>query len=266
MKRINFTSYLIGAVIVFIACCSSKAMSEKLIPFKDLISEGKTQDIYLTKPKGFHEVPFLPHSFHVNPLYQRQTKLYSPNGMLYLSAMQSDDKQAMILYPFFNERLRRGENHIEEDISHSLEDENMNVTKCVNIIDLRNSANPFNADKLAIYKFKTPVPFYGLYKYFLGVYLRKTGHPFLLFKIGMTKDGTANADKYLNALLQSVKYGNAVSQYLIANPDTVLANELIFPLKKYPDRRGGILLEGSDQDPKLIIKKAEEGNYDPFER
>lgn len=248
----------------------SKEKPLDLYQFKKVQAQAKEADIELRCPKGFSEAPIVPHIFNVNPYFQRQGETLSTMYGMYCNAVvQSDDKQAMVMYHPIYGRQSRNDITIEEDILMAMEDDYMDVTKSVKIVD-PTPENPIaNADKVAFYKFRTKNPFYGLYQYFYCIYFRKLEHPALLLRVAMTKEGAENMDKYVEAVLKSVNYGNEPVQqtvFKMEGEDVILDSELKFPTKKIKrDTKGLICRPLVDKEAiKQRVKLAEEGKYDPF--
>lgn len=218
-------------------------------------------------PEGFHE-QFITHAnFIPDPVYASRCKTISLSGMLYNAVMESDDHQAMIMYhPMFP--VYAWNNYVRDEIAVSLGDENMDVTKLVKVVD-RDEANPIsNADKAAFYRLKTKDPFYGRYNYFQGVYLRKKGFPALLLKIAMTKEGTKNVDKYLEALMNSIHYGDEPVEVISGGRrmvDKIQPWEFDYTIKRAPKNHGGIIVtpDSPEYHPNKIRKIEAEG-YDAF--
>lgn len=226
--------------------------------FKHTQEIAQKADIKINKPTGFNEVTLVPSQFVVDPVNAAKSKYVTPGGMVYTAALQSDDKNAMLLYPAIFEGAQKGDEWIEEEVTQFFGNDDMDISKYIQVND---GGQKFaNADKAAVYKFTTSKPFYGQYNYFINVYLRKKNHPFMLLKVALTKDGLKNADKYVNSLLSSIAYGNGSSAFAQANGDDLSSNELKFPLQKRTKRPGGII----DTNPLQKSKLAEEGKYDPI--
>lgn len=196
--------------------------AKKEYTFNEVLSFSQQNDIEFTKPNGFKDLTLTEYyHFKPNSSYASNAKYISrgnsyrgTTGFPYISALQSESEDCLILYPFFDFAIPRFEGQIQEDISYAAEDELMDIRPFVKIIDKKDGTYISNADKAVIYEFKTPKKHFGLYDNFVGIYLRKQGQGCLLLKIGLTEEGLKHKDKHIKMLLNSIKYGDK-----ILNPD-----------------------------------------------
>lgn len=75
----------------------------------------------------------------------------------------------------------------------------------------------------------------------------------------MTEDSKLNADTYLSELLKTIKFGDDKNSVAERFPDKVCSDELQFKRTRKNDGSKEVYF------PLYLIKKAEAGEYDPFE-
>ncbi len=219
----NAMSRLLKSLILFVFCIvinlelRADSLSVELKDFNTVQEMQKTNDLTIRRPRGFVDIKLRPGEliFSSNPAYIDKA-IYQPvdnsndGSFLYMDLMQSKDKNVLFMYPAFDFELLRLEGLIQHDISYAGEDELMDVTPFIKIIDKEDGVYIGNADKAVIYEFKTSDKLLDLYDNFVGVYLRKYGHACLALKIGLTEEGLKHKDKYIKMLLSSIKYGDKI--------------------------------------------------------
>lgn len=204
--------------------------------FKEYRSEcARRFDIEIIKPKGFKTIDkMIP--FKVNE--------GRSIGSFYRVALESKDKDCLILYPFFIENRPRGiaksmaygEVMValnlapEEDdemgpnlvngkfvlsrrkTSRNKETAKLDTARYIRVISEEDMGNYFNADTVYVYDIPLLKPYKGIYKECIGINMVKEGHPFGMIKV-LLAEGCDAKDKYMKQLFKSIRYSDSIPDY-----------------------------------------------------
>lgn len=213
------------------------AFSQKNI-FKTYRNEcSELFGIDLTMPKGFKVVDGMT-PFRVNEKYNI--------GMFYQVALESKDKECLILFPYFcvypnhdsitktmayeelkaalnvysHKELRmelvNGKFMMQGESNLTNTPIEANLAKQVKVIASEDMTDYFNADSILTWKVpllnwsssNLPSRYKETYKECIGLYVLKRGHPSAMIKILMTEEGKKNSHEYMQALFKSIHYSN----------------------------------------------------------
>lgn len=215
---------------------SSDTFAQKKL-FKEYRSECVQRfDIEIIKPKGFKTIgKMVP--FKVNE--------GRSIGSFYRVALESRNKDCLILYPFFIENRPRdiaknmayGEvkaalNLVPEEddgmrmnlvdgkfvlerskkTSRNQEEIKLDTARYMRVIAEEDMENYFNADTVYVYDVPLLKPYKGIYKECIGINMVKEGHPFGMIKV-LLADGCDAKDKYMKQLFKSIRYSDSVPDY-----------------------------------------------------
>lgn len=180
------------------------------------LDEGNavTTDVEISYPEGFHVVDVNGADvLVVNKNYKPADALYESDRVIALHpvALESDSGDCVLLYPVVSSTIPMLHGTPERELQAAFGDKKKDVSGSVKKIKLDDMSGYSNADVAYIYDMILPEPYLGKYSNCTGVYLRKYAHPALLMKVIVTDDGVAKKEEYLNKLLGSVRYGNAVT-------------------------------------------------------
>lgn len=205
------------------------------------ITELKAVDIDIKAPDGFRSIDM-----------RRRTGFRSYPGItVNCIGLENTEREAVILWPqlmYFNANsLLRNDHNIEGDLRMSHGDIDLDVRPLIEVISEKDMSRYANADTVVIYEYtlcngfsKTPQPFLDSYGHAVGVYLRKYGHPDLLFKIALTDEGLKHKDDYIRMLLDNVRFGDSPRKDLAeGEQETARRTILNFPTRAC---RGGIII------------------------
>lgn len=200
---------------MFVMCCLSQYAQDGL--FDKCYNWGgnaEKADVYIQKPDGFHSVyENGADVLVVNKNYKPADALYEGERVIALHpvALESDNKECVLLYPVISPTIPMLHGTPERELHAALGDENKDVSGSVRKIKLEDMSRYGNADVVYVYDMKLPESYLGRYSNCVGLYLRKYAHPALLMKVVMTDEGLSRRDDYIQKLLGSVRYGDAVS-------------------------------------------------------
>lgn len=205
--------------------------------FKEYRSEcARLFDIEIIKPKGFKTIgKMVP--FRVNE--------GRSIGSFYRVALESGNKDCLILYPFFIKNRPHGiaKNMAYGEVMAALnlapeEDDEMgpnlvngkfvlsrrkktsrnketvqfDTARYMRVIAEENMENYFNADTVYVYDVPLLKPYKGIYKECIGINMVKEGHPFGMIKV-LLADGCDAKDKYMKQLFKSIRYSDSIPDY-----------------------------------------------------
>lgn len=205
--------------------------------FKEYRSEcARLFDIEIIKPKGFKTIgKMVP--FRVNE--------GRSIGSFYRVALESGNKDCLILYPFFIKNRPHGiaKNMAygevmaalnlapEEDdemgpnlvngkfvlsrrkkTSRNKETVKLDTAHYMRVIAEEDMENYFNADTVYVYDVPLLKPYKGIYKECIGINMVKEGHPFGMIKV-LLVEGCDAKDKYMKQLFKSIRYSDSIPDY-----------------------------------------------------
>ncbi len=205
--------------------------------FKEYRSEcARRFDIEIIEPKGFKTIgKMVP--FRVNE--------GRSIGSFYRVALESENKDCLILYPFFIKNSPHGiaKNMAYGEVMAALnlaseEDDEMGPnlvngkfvlsrrkkTSCnketvqfdtaryMRVIAEENMENYCNADTVYVYEVPLLKPYKGVYKKCIGINMVKEGHPCGIAKILLTEGDDAK-DKYMKQFFESIRYSDSILDY-----------------------------------------------------
>ncbi|RGS49852.1 hypothetical protein DWX88_21280 [Bacteroides xylanisolvens] len=166
-------------------------------------------------------------------------------GSFYRVALESENKDCLILYPFFIENRPRGiaKNMAygevmaalnlapEEDdemgpnlvngkfvlsrrkkTSRNKETVKLDTAHYMRVIAEEDMENYFNADTVYVYDVPLLKPYKGIYKECIGINMVKEGHPFGMIKV-LLVEGCDAKDKYMKQLFKSIRYSDSIPDY-----------------------------------------------------
>ena len=205
------------------------------------VGELKAMDIDIKAPEGFRSIDM-----------RGRQGFRSYLGMtLNCIGLEDSAKNAVILWPTLTfadkQNMVKIDHHIEGDLRASYGDLDLDVRPIIEVIPGKNLPDYANADTAVVYEYEmrsgfngNPRPFLDRYEHAVGVYLRKYGHPDMLFKIVLTDEGLKHKDEYIRQLLDNVKFGNnPAEEFVEAEKKTAGKNMLNFPTHAC---RGGIII------------------------
>ena len=136
-----------------------------------------------------------------------------PRDTRYIFGFETNDGQAAFLFPeiqyFPSKKALRNAAEIEKELRAFNRDLKLDIRPLIKIVSQDDMSAYSNADTAIIYE-QTLSPefksFLNTYNHYVGVYLRKKGHPALLLKIMLTDEGMKHKEEYISALLASVTY------------------------------------------------------------
>lgn len=204
--------------------------------FKEYRSEcARRFDIEIIKPKGFKTIDkMIP--FKVNE--------GRSIGSFYRVALESKDKDCLILYPFFIENRPRDiaknmaygevmaalnlapeeDDEMEPNLvngkfvlsrrktSRNKEMAKLDTARYIRVISEEDMGNYFNADTVYVYDIPLLKPYKGIYKECIGINMVKEGHPFGMIKV-LLAEGCDAKDKYMKQLFKSIRYSGSIPDY-----------------------------------------------------
>lgn len=204
--------------------------------FKEYRSEcARRFGIEIIKPKGFKTIDkMIP--FKVNE--------GRSIGSFYRVALESKDKDCLILYPFFIENRPRdiaknmayGEVMAALNLAPEEDDEmgpnlvngkfvlsrrktsrnkemaKLDTARYIRVISEEDMGNYFNADTVYVYDIPLLKPYKGIYKECIGINMVKEGHPFGMIKV-LLAEGCDAKDKYMKQLFKSIRYSGSIPDY-----------------------------------------------------
>lgn len=167
----------------------------------------KEYDIHLTVLEGFNRIDSINSvSFVINPDYDLTA------SCMHDMALESDSRNCVLLYPSLNWNIISLKGQIGTELRASKDDPNLNVGDYVAVVAQPDMSEYANADTAFIYRMELPQPYLGKYSNCIGVHLKKYAHPLMMMKVITTDAGLGKIDAYLNALLSSVRFGDAVPE------------------------------------------------------
>lgn len=136
-----------------------------------------------------------------------------PRETRYIIGFETNDRQAAYLFPEINysqwKKTLRNAAEIENELRAFHRDLKLDVRPLISIISQDDMSSYSNADLVIIYE-QTLSPefksFLNTYNHYIGVYLRKKGHPALLLKIMLTDESLKHKDEYISTLLANINY------------------------------------------------------------
>lgn len=228
---------IIAFFTIFLFASTDVSAQKKL--FKEYRSEcARLYDIEIIKPKGFKPIDKMV-SFRVNE--KRNI------GSFYRIALESGNKDCLILYPFFikNSPHDIAKNMAYGEVKAALnlvpeegEDMSMNLvngkfvlarskkrsgnegvikfdTACyMRVIAEDDMEKYFNADTVYVYDVPLLKPYKGIYKECIGINMVKGGHPSGMMKV-LFVEGCDAKDKYLEHIFKSIRYSDIVPDYKV---------------------------------------------------
>ncbi|MCH5216256.1 MAG: hypothetical protein J1F10_04895 [Muribaculaceae bacterium] len=204
----------------------------------------KNYDTQISKPEGFVEVD----------MRGRMLSDYiSDEGLTFNDspiAYESINNDAVILYPYiFSEKIRnfiKASNVIERELRSINNNPTLDVMPLLDIISNADMSQYSNADTVVIYEFNFIKPFLNEYPRCVGIYLRKYGHPALLFKIAIKSEDDVMKDMYIKNILKTIIYGNDSNPDLIQLENQYSAiHDIMFP--STPRINTGAITENVDK-------------------
>ena len=203
-------SILYPFIILLLASVTAQAQTSVFKMYRFECS--KYYNIKLVKPKGF-KVIGKTFFFVVN----KKTN----EGLPYRMALESKDKDCLILFPnfwgntadftFSIKRLCYREVEATLNLNPETRATKINPTKYIEIISKDDMKDYCNADTVWMYKAPLPEPYKGIYTHCIGVSLFKMGHPSAVMKILLTEAGQKKAEEYLRILFKCIHYSNSDS-------------------------------------------------------
>ncbi len=227
MKRITF--FVVGLLVALFPFMA-------LAKYKNYYSYFKDNDITINPPEeGFHEVDSIGFiCLFVNPQFmfkeENMEKLYKVS--IHPAIFESESSDALLLYPCLE--LLDYSDLPQNELKVVAEDENFDTSDRIRKIFGKDMSQYCNADTAYVYSFDLREPFRGKFTHCIGIVLRKYAHDGMAMKVLTTDEGKPNAEKYMRTLLNSIKYGNEVTEkglFLEKN-----AIEIQEDIKKNPPR------------------------------
>lgn len=192
--------------------------------FGEYVDELKELDVAVTAPEGMRynddpayrsENGYQTYTLDVNPDLRIPGcgHKYPNIGWVYSAAFESEDKDAVMLFPTSFGHMAQLDSSVELEIQASHSDQDMDVRKYLTVIAREDMSEYADADTAIVYEFDIlGKPFMDRYTHVIGVYLRKYAHPSLLMKIVTDDKGLARKEELLERLISCVKYGDAVTE------------------------------------------------------
>jgi|GEM_PF-1459564 hypothetical protein len=228
MKRINvFFFFLIAISFPFMALTKSI--------FNEFYASSNEKDITINPPEGFHEVDSIEFIFlFVNPqfMFKEENMEKSYNVSVHPAIFESESGDAILLYPSLG--FLDFTNLPQHELKLVAEDENFDTSDRIRKIFGKDMSQYCNADTAYVYNFDLGEPFRGKFTHCIGIVLRKYAHEGMALKVLTTDEGKPNAEKYMRTLLNSIRYGDAVTKKgLFLEKNAIQIQE---DLKKNPPR------------------------------
>lgn len=188
--------------------------------------ELKNLDISISAPEGFHSIDMRGRKRISENMRNSQYRV-TPTIDIIEVGLESDNNDAVFCFPYIMYgdsagvirkakeiamELRQYFNH--ED-SSTFANRSMDIKPFVRVIADEDMSKYANADTAMVYDIKLKNAFLDQYPYMVGVYLRKKSYPALTMKVALTEDSYKDKDKYVQLLLDNIKYGNNPAEYLI---------------------------------------------------
>lgn len=196
------------------------AVSAQNYTFSEYQRDANDVDVHIDKPDGFNCLSDTsseirnPLTLDVNPEFRIPGcgHHYPTIGWIYSAIFESDNKDALLMYPGLFKYLAPLDHLIEQEIQASNSDHGLDVRPYLTTIAKEDMTQYANADTVIIYEFDIKgKPVLGKYNHCIGIYTRKYAHPSLGLKIVTDSIGPAKKDEYIKTMLKSVRYGNDVS-------------------------------------------------------
>lgn len=194
-------------VMLVVLLCSASGWGQKYV--FDVYSHvvEKMYDIKVTRPDGFEEL--------VEDSYPIQFYVGENGGFVYPVSLVSEDKNCLLLYPFFN-YWPGIKGNAYSDLKASLGIDTWDITipldtaRYVKIFTQGELVDCCNADTLTVYRMKLPKGFEYKEKYsaYVGILIWKSGYASGIMKMVLTEEGCKHADDYLKRFLGSMRYSD----------------------------------------------------------
>lgn len=187
--------------------------------FSEYQRDAKDVDVHIDKPAGFHCLSDTssevcnPFTLDINPDFRIPGcgHKYPTIGWIYSAIFESENNDALLLYPGLFKYLAPLDHLIEQEIQASKSNHGLDVRPYLTVIAENDMTQYANADTVIVYEFEIlGKPVLDKYTHGIGIYTRKYAHPSLGLKIVTDSKGLANKNKYIKTLLESVRYGNAI--------------------------------------------------------
>lgn len=230
MKRITF--FVVGLLVALFPFMA-------LAKYKNYYSYFKDNDITINPPEeGFHEVDSIGFiCLFVNPQFmfkeENMEKLYKVS--IHPAIFESESSDALLLYPCLE--LLDYSDLPQNELKVVAEDENFDTSDRIRKIFGKDMSQYCNADTAYVYSFDLREPFRGKFTHCIGIVLRKYAHDGMAMKVLTTDEGRPNAEKYMRILLNSIKYGDAVTEkgLLEERNDSMFREDIKkHPLRSHP--------------------------------
>lgn len=184
--------------------------------YRDKLSED---DIAITMPAGFKPIESEGmFTVTINPDYMPKYGIQGRSiGWTYPTGIMSDTEECVLLYPTVISNFVGLSNIVEDEIQAYKSDSDFDVASLITIVAKDDMSEYANADTVLIYDMELPNPFLDKYSHCTGVYLQKYAHPALMLKILTDDKGLKKRDQYLKTILNTVRYGNTVTEKGIQN-------------------------------------------------
>ena len=204
-------------------------------PFEQYCKDLNMLDVYINKPEGMREIDMRERSQldkSINPAYPIDDDVYPV-------AIETADARAAFLFPKidFGSRkqiIRKGRT-VEDELRFNNKDLALDVRPLIEVVAKEDMSEYADADTAVIYNLEAEFlnPFID-YRHFVGVYLRKYGHPAMLLKFAMTDEGLKHKDEYLRLLLDNVRFGFRPFEGLVLQEERLAGvKDLDFPSPEY---------------------------------
>lgn len=201
--------------------------------FNDYIDSLNKYDIILEKADGFEVLDTRGRESATTarfrpPLYVKQ----------YPYVLENADAGVAFLYPEINldeKGLKEGF-YVENEIRSNEKNIDFDVRQSISILSRKEAEQYSNADTAVVYEldmFYNDVPYLGVYRHCVGIYLRKYAHPAMLLKVMLSDSAYTEKDKYVRMMLDLLRYGNEQNPEMEKFEHKVSAVvDLDFPSKK----------------------------------
>ena len=197
-------------------------------------------DISFSYPSSFHLTSIKtekPYFFCPNPDFKSPFFYGYVGGGAYAPPYESESGEALILYPLlidFNHVCP--DDVIESELICAYSNDGLDCTNLVNRIKGDNISESTNVDQVILYDFKIPVPVESKFTHCVGIALRKRNHYAMPIKLLLTDEGLQDRDRYVDIVLNSIRYGDEAKPEWIDAEGVFNWEEGKFPLKRWEFR------------------------------